>query len=474
MLNNNAVKIRREIFIRLARLFFEGRFETHIDRIPLEMRPKHAASSRCCIYKDRVMLKYRCMAALGIGAEEERDELTSLREYAQIAQQRETAPPVPLTILSEACSACVQTRYQVTEACQGCLSRLCMMNCPKNAIEFEQGKARINMAKCVNCGKCLQVCPYKAIIQIPIPCEEICPTGAISKNGTGKETIDFDKCIFCGKCVAACPFGAIAERSQFLPILNALTGSRHATALLAPAAAGHFPGTLEQVHTALLSVGFDAVYDVGAGADITARDETAEFQERMAAQQPFMTSSCCPAYVEAVRKLVPELSEYVSHTVSPMITAAAIAKERHPETVTVFIGPCIAKRMEGALAKDVDYVMTFEELGAIFVAKEIEVGSCEPTRWENASSPIGRGFPVSGGVANAIRASVDSPTCQPFVVNGLDRRQIKYLKHQLRKQPPGNFIEVMACEGGCAAGPAGLSDARKAAKRIEEWSHSTH
>ena len=473
-MNTNTTKIRREVLIRLAQIFFEGRLEEQIDRIPLRMRPRSQASSRCCVYKDRAVLKYRCMAALGIGAEEEVDELTSLREYTELALERGDTKNPALTILTEACSACIKTHYQITNACQGCVSRSCMVNCPKDAVVFSEGKAHIVVEKCVNCGKCMQGCPYKAIIHIPIPCEEACPTGAISKDETGREQIDIEKCIFCGKCLHACPFGAIAERSQILSILQALTGDKHTTALLAPAAIGQFPGSPEQLHGALLELGFDAVLEVAIGADLTTREEAQEFQERMADGQPFMTTSCCPAYIEAVRKFHPELEAYVSGTATPMQKSGKLAKEQEPGTNTVFIGPCLAKRKEAADDPCIDQVLTFEELGALFVAKGIDVAESEAVEFKNPASSAGRGFPMSGGVAGAVKSLLpDSFPLEVHHINGLDRRQVKQLSNQLCKRRPGNLIEVMACEGGCVAGPGVVSPPRRTSKSVEDLCNSS-
>ena len=147
----------------------------------------------------------RTMARLGFSVEDA-DVEKSLNEFASDALQRK-APTWPmLTVLDEACNACVRTHFMVTNACQGCLARPCMMNCGKKAIEIKNGRAHIDEEKCVNCGLCMQNCPYHAIIKIPVPCEEACPVGAISKDENGKERIDYDKCIFCGNCMASVIF----------------------------------------------------------------------------------------------------------------------------------------------------------------------------------------------------------------------------------------------------------------------------
>jgi len=266
-MESNLARIRREIYVRIAKAFFEGNLFEKIDRIPLEMRPKNFGNAtRCCIYKDRAMIKYRTMAALGLSIEDEIDELTPLSEYAKISLNSEVKNS-HLTILTELCSGCVKTHYHITDACQGCVARPCTTTCAKGAISVIDGKAKIDPAKCVNCGRCMDVCPYQSIILVPIPCEEACPVGAITKDENGKEKIDEEKCILCGKCLTACPFGAIAERSQLTKVIEALKKGENITALIAPSISGQFPGNMEQLQQALLLLGFTNIYEVAYGAE---------------------------------------------------------------------------------------------------------------------------------------------------------------------------------------------------------------
>jgi ferredoxin len=141
---NNAALIRRELMVRLARLTFRGELEEKIDRIPLEMFPRTRTPIRCCIHKDRAVIRDRIRALLGFGIETEEDELTTLAAYARTALTRQRPEPEVLTVLDEACSACVQSRYFVTNACRGCMARPCTLNCPKDAIRMVQGRAQID------------------------------------------------------------------------------------------------------------------------------------------------------------------------------------------------------------------------------------------------------------------------------------------------------------------------------------------
>lgn len=467
--DNNATRIHREILVRIARLFLEGKLEEEADRIPLEMRPRDGESVRCCVFRDRAVLKYRCMAALGHRVEAEEDELKPLAAYAGDALEREKPEGPILTVLDLACSACVQSRYLVTEACRGCLARPCTLVCPRKAITQENGQARIDHTKCVNCGLCLKACPYHAIIRVPIPCEESCPVGAITKDETGKEHIDYEKCISCGKCTQTCPFGAIMERSQIIDVMKALRSDVPVRAMVAPAIAGQFPGEVGQTVGALHRLGFDGVVEVALGADMTAVNEALEWRERVGeGGQAFMTTSCCPAYVEAVRKHLPGLAPFVSETLTPMQYTARWLKDSFPDGKTVFIGPCTAKRKEALDDPFTDLVLTFEELGALFVAAGVDVGVCEEAPFMELAGPGGRAFPVSGGVTRAVAERLgEDAGLNPHLVDGIDSQSMKLLRAFGSGKCPGNFLEVMACKGGCLAGPGVLTPPVLSRKKVD-------
>lgn len=277
---NNANQMRTRILVKIVEKFLQGRF-ADADRIPLELRPKGGEVSRCCIYKDRAILKYRCMASMGFAPEDETDELTSLKEYGERALARSEHAVNKLSVITDACSGCIRSRYLVTDACRGCFAKPCQVNCPKQAITIVNGRSTIDPDKCISCGRCQEVCPYHAVIRVPIPCEEACPVGAISKDESGKEHIDPEKCILCGKCLQSCPFGAVVEMSQMVDVLKLLADeNKKVVAMLAPAVLGQFPGTINNLIGALKKLGFADVVEVAIGADITTRKEAAEFIEK--------------------------------------------------------------------------------------------------------------------------------------------------------------------------------------------------
>lgn len=456
---SNTLIIRRDLLKQIVKLFADGRLIEEIDRIPIKMAPKNKeAQHRCCIHKERAVIKYKMLPLLGYTMEDEDDELTPLSTYAANAENRTKVKDDILTVVDEACTSCVKAQYVVSNLCRGCVARPCIMNCPKDAINMVNGQAQIDSGKCINCGICKKQCQYHAIIHVPIPCEAACPVGAISKDKYGVERIDDDKCIYCGKCLIACPFGSIFEVSQLIDILMSIRKEEHLTAMFAPAIHGQFDLTTGQIESLLKEIGFNEVVEVADGARKTVEHESAEFVERMEEGASFMTTSCCPSYVETVEKHVPGLKPFVSDTPSPMMYAADMAKEKFPGTKTVFIGPCIGKRKEGKRNDKVDYVMSFEELNALIVGLDIDLGKLADNEQRHNIKTVDRTFALSGGVAAAVKAERPDANIKELVINGIDKKAVGMMKAYARGKAPANFIEFMSCEGGCINGPASLGE----------------
>lgn len=466
---NNTMILRRDLMTRMIKHLRAGTLKENIDRIPYIMRPREGEVSRCCVYKDRAMLKYRAMGLLGFGVDDELDEMTTLAEYTDRAFAREKIAKEPLSVMTEACSACVKANYVITNMCRGCVGRPCMINCNKDAITFENGQAKIVSEKCVNCGMCMKNCPFHAIVYMPVPCEEACPVGAISKDEKGKEHIDPNKCIYCGRCISACPFGAVIERSQIIDIFKAFNSPKKTIAIVAPAIAGQFKAPLSHIMGAIKMLGFDEVIEVAKGADITTEREAKEFLEKMEAGEKFMTTSCCPSYYMLASRHIPELKPFVSHTSSPMVYTAEIARKENPDAIIVFVAPCLAKRFEGYHIPDVDLTMSFEEVGTMFVAMGIDPSQVEPMALDMTINPTSRVYAVTSGVMAAVAdyAGDKASMIKPIVINGIDKQTIKDLK-SYPKSCPGNMVEVMACEGGCVNGCNTIANPKIATRQVNE------
>lgn len=485
-LKNQYTYLRRELAARVLSLFYAGNLKAEIDAVPIQMLPKDMLHSRCCIYKDRAMIRYRLMSLLGVDIETQDNELKSLAAYAEEAVSGEIPVEPLLTTIAPGCSSCVQGQYRVTDLCRGCLARPCQTNCPKNAICFIEGRAVIDTKNCVNCGKCKDVCPFNAIVYIPVPCEEACPVNAITKNSSGFVEIDRELCIDCGKCTRSCPFGAIVERSRILEVAKALTSDRVCQVLIAPSIAGQFPGSFTQLLTALRKMGFDQIFEVADGAAQTARNEALELlalmQEKAAAPleaSRYMTTSCCPAYTGFAKTHAPHMIGHISHTPSPLWFSAQQAKEADPEAFRVFIGPCIAKKREGSVYPEIDAVLTYEELGAFFRALSIDVQELKVAEeFSSHTASVYQKFAVSSGVGASVlssyaelgedyagamgrqgcscgelSAAVEPVLPEVIQIDGIDRKQVRLMKSWSKRPPQADLVEVMCCEGGCVAGP---------------------
>ena len=457
---NKINNLRKSLGAEILELYFNEELEKEIDKTPIKRAPKNSTSLRCCIYKDRAMYRYRLLSLLGIDIERDDDEYRTISSYVEEALKRESIDHKILTVIDIACASCQQNTYMVTDMCKGCIARPCESNCPKDAIQIINNRSLINQDLCVSCGKCEKVCPYNAIIYSPVPCEVECPVDAISRNHeTGKEEIDYDKCIYCGRCTRACPFGTIMERSQILDVAKHIKNKEtKVIAMIAPSIVGQFPGTIGQTIAGLKEIGFDHILEVAYGADITAKKEAEELVEKLDAGETLLGTSCCPAYVESVKKHVKSFEKYISHTKTPMAYTAEFAKKEHPDAVTVFIGPCIAKKYEGTNDNNVDFVLTFEELSSFFIARKTALLEMPEATYDTTHATTeAKEFCIDGGVAAAVKYYLKEidPNIEatPYYINGLDKKGLKQLELAAKGKLPNNLIECMSCEGGCLAGP---------------------
>ena len=466
-------RLKREVLIRIIRAFMSDNFAENVRLIPYDMRPKGSeVPFRCCVYKERAILRSRTIAGLGFAMEDD-DERTLLSDFAKQALMRKKPEPDPLTVLQNACKGCPSAKVFVTELCQNCVDKPCIKACKFEAIHNNKKRSIIDTEKCKKCGLCMAACPYHAIVKTIVPCEDICPVGAIAKGEDGLAHIDKEKCISCGKCVSACPFGAPHAKSQIIDILRNIKEGKKVIALLAPALFGQLPCKPEQIQDAFYKIGFSDVYEVAQGADITATTEARDFQKRLEQSVPFMTTSCCAGYNELVKKHLPEMLPYVSDAKTPLYYTAELVKKKYPEAITVFISPCFAKRREVLDNPNVNYLMNFEELTATLIALGIEMDTCEEKEFAYKSSTEAREFALSGGVAKSVLSAWkgEEDAIKPVIINGLDKISVRNLKTYAKtgKCAEGNLIEIMCCPGGCIAGNACQNSLKDAFKKIKDY-----
>ncbi len=476
---NYSEHFKMEVLEEICRMFYDGSLEKQINHLPYNIIPKgQEALFRCCVYKERAILKLRALAAFGYSVNEI-DEAIPLSEYVpQNLPEFDHKSSKLLTVLESACSACVKSRYMVSEICQGCLSRKCENSCNFNAVNVKDHKAHIDQDKCKSCGKCKDACPYGAILKITVPCEEACPVNAIKKDEMGRAKIDHSLCISCGKCMAACPFGAVMERSQILDLLKVIKkADKPVVAMIAPSIAGQFGVHMEQLVTGLKMLGFTHIYEVAVGADITAANEAAEFKERVVEnKQPFMTTSCCHAYVRMAKKHIPELLPFISHTATPMHYTAEIVKKELLDCYSVFVGPCLSKRKEAQEDSLVDYVISFEELVAMLNGKMVDLEACERTPLPYRPTVEALKFGIRGGVTETVKKAAGdyAGAIKEELITGIDRKTMFKLKAYAKSNScPANLVEVMCCPGGCVGGCSTVKPIKEASEKVTKYAEES-
>lgn len=441
LFDTNVQQLKYEILKEVVGLESKGELEERLDEIPEKIVPGPDATMRCCIYCERAIVKERVKLAMG-----GHENTSGVVEVIDIA-----------------CDECPTDRMYVTEACRGCIAHRCQAACPVGAISFQNHKAVIDRSKCRECGLCMKACPYNAITVLERPCILACKAKAISLDEHNKAKIDFGKCVGCGMCVRQCPFGAIVDKSFLLDAVRLLRRAKrekgfNVYAVVAPAIASQFTyAKLGQVVSGLREVGFCDVVEVALGADLTAQKDAKELAEK-----GFLTSSCCPAFVQYIRSAFPELAGHISGNVSPMIETARMIKQKDKTAKVVFIGPCIAKKMEyrqKPIAGIVDCVITFEELQALLDGMGIKVEELPEEELDDATY-FGRIFAKHGGVTEAVQHALEENRIDfqaaPAMCNGLEECRAALLKASKGK-PDFNFLEGMACPGGCIGGAGCIS-----------------
>ncbi len=447
--------LKYKVLSEVARQAWNDTLYDNLLDIPKILVPGKTPTMRCCVYKERAILSERVKIAMGGDKEN----------------------PNVIEVIPIACDECPVGGFEVTNACRGCLAHRCEDVCRFGAISFDNNHvAHIDKSKCKECGACAKVCPYTAIVSRKRPCQNACKIKAISMNESKEAIIDNDTCISCGACVYQCPFGAIMDKSYIINVVDMLKNRNrdekyNVYAVVAPSISSQFTyAKLGQVISGLKALGFHTVVEAALGADMVAMAESKELTEK-----GFLTSSCCPAFVDYINKSFPALKEHISHNLSPMATIAKYIKETDNAAKVVFIGPCTAKKAEAQkpeVKKYIDAVMTFEELQALFDSRDIEITNLEEDVLDNASY-FGRIFARSGGLTDAVAEALKEQGIEDFELkactcDGIEACRVALLKKS-KNMLDANFIEGMACVGGCIGGAGCLTHGEKNKAEVDKY-----
>ena len=442
--DKSIVDLKHSILREVCSLAWEGKLNPeNTEKIVYRISPGPKPRYRCCVYKEREIVRGRIRQAMGLNPD--------------------PANPTHnvVAVIPAACDDCPIQEYSVTDSCRFCLGKACLNACPFGAITPGDTKMHIDPAKCRSCGLCAKSCPFGAIVHLERPCRKACPADAIHYDESGLCLIDEEKCIHCGHCIHNCPFGAIGSRIFAVDVIEAIKSGRRVIAMCAPAPEGQFgkQAGMASIRAALLKAGFSDMVEVGLGGDMTAAYEAKEWIEARKEGRK-MTTSCCPAFISMMRRQFPQQYEQnMSSTVSPMVAVSRYLKSQDPDCVTVFIGPCIAKKGETLnefIADRPDYALTYGEIVALLDSRDIAV---EPVPEDyQESSLFGKRFAGSGGVAAAVLEAMremgedtSSVTLLPCAGGSECKKALTMLKAGKLKE---DFIEGMMCPGGCIGGPS--------------------
>lgn len=476
---NSVTDIRRKIFAAIAQMAYDDNdnYAQRIEEIPYEILPGTDAKYRDSIFLERAIIGERLRLGMGLPIRDvsEFSALSDGIEKSTIATKYYDDPLI--NIIKFACNACPEKQVLVTNACQGCLSHQCTEVCPKDAIHIVNGRSYIDQDKCIKCGRCIDACPYHAITKLERPCAASCGMDAISSDEDGKAQIDYDKCVSCGMCLVNCPFGAIVDKGQIFQTIYSMKDGAEVVAAVAPAFVGQFGPSVtpDKLKGALKQLGFADVVEVAIGADLCTIEEAEDFLDKVPEKQPFMATSCCPAWSVMAKKQFPQFEPYISMALTPMVLTARMIKKDNPNCKVVFIGPCAAKKLEASrksVRSDVDFVLTFEEVMGMFEAKGIKLEELTESDPLTEGTNAGRGFAVSGGVAKAVKDLIqkEHPDMEVKVQAAEGLKNCKTMLMMAKAgRLNGYLLEGMACPGGCVAGAGTLQPIAKSSALIKKY-----
>ena len=365
----------------------------------------------------------------------------------------------------------------------------------------------LDRTKCILCGRCISACATKT---------GTCTLKFIEKDGEkivgteGNKCVDDTNCLVCGQCIIACPVDALSEKLHIDRVKEALNDpEKHVIVAMAPsvrASAGELFGmgfgvdVTGKLYTAFRQLGFDKIFDINFGADMTIMEEATELVERINSNGPFpMFTSCCPGWVRQAENYYPELLGNLSSAKSPQQIFGAATKTYYPSITgidpknvfTVTVMPCTSKKFEAGRPdmeinglREIDAVLTTREIAKLIKEAKIDFAKLEDSEADPAMgeySGAGAIFGATGGVMEAALRSAkdfiekkDLKNVEYQAVRGLKgikeatveiagseynvavingaMNTYEFFKSEQYKNKTYHFIEVMACEGGCVNG----------------------
>ena len=366
----------------------------------------------------------------------------------------------------------------------------------------------IDRTKCVLCGRCVAACKTKTATESITFMKDDKGNRIVGPNEL--KCFDDTNCILCGQCVVACPVDALSEKSHTERVKDALADEeKHVIVAMAPSVRtamgelfkmGYGVDVTGKLYTALRMLGFDKIFDINFGADMTIMEEATELVQRIKAGGPFpMFTSCCPSWVRLVENYYPNYLDNLSTAKSPQQIFGAASKTYYPivadidptKVFTVTIMPCTSKKyeadrpeMENEGLRNIDAVITTRELAKMIKDAKIDFAKLEDSEADPAMGEYtgaGAIFGATGGVMEAaLRSAKDFVEGEELenieyeqvrglagikeatveiggvnynvaVVNG-SSNFFELMKSGKLDQKQYHFIEVMACPGGCVNG----------------------
>jgi iron only hydrogenase large subunit-like protein len=311
-------------------------------------------------------------------------------------------------------------------------------------------------------------------------CLKVCPFHAIHPDASGKLQFDEEACAGCSFCIQECRAKKLTASKDVIPALQAIRSHKGLVyALIAPAFLGQFSNdvTPGMLRNAFKKIGFDGMLEVALFADILTLKEALEFDKNIQTEEDFqLTSCCCPIWIAWIKNIYKKLVPHVPPSVSPMIASGRAVKFMHPDALTIFIGPCLAKKAESRdkdIADAIDYVLTFQELEDIFHIMKIDPSKMEDSEKDH-SSRAGRIYAHTGGVSEAVKLTLEriNPDRQISLTtqtaDGVKACR-NLIDDILAGKTTANFYEGMGCNGGCVGGPKSIIPQQIARQNVEEY-----